>query len=218
MELDNLKTAWQKQEIKPRVSREEILQLVQRKSRNVVQYILWISLAELLLVLGLMLYYLFNGEGATVPTFLQRVGLHETPRIRQDFAHLYFALKIFTLLVTSWFVYRFFRAYREIRVEANLAKFIRQLLGFQATVRRFILVNFLMMVLFIAVIGAIVLHNMRLQNLSMDTKIILALTTGSLLSVAIAGLLVWVYYRVVYGFLLADLRRNLKQLQEMERE
>ena len=61
-DLDSFKKTWQEQEVKEKYDNQEIIQMLNRKSRNNVRYILWISLLEFLMFLGITLYYVFLGN------------------------------------------------------------------------------------------------------------------------------------------------------------
>lgn len=47
-DLDNFKKTWQEQPVQEKYDNTEILQMLNKKSRNYVKYIFWISVVELL--------------------------------------------------------------------------------------------------------------------------------------------------------------------------
>ncbi|MGZ5265037.1 MAG: beta-carotene 15,15'-monooxygenase, partial [Kaistella sp.] len=56
-DLDNFKKTWQEQEVQPKYNSTEIEAMLNKSSRNYVKYILWISIAEFLIILGMNFYY-----------------------------------------------------------------------------------------------------------------------------------------------------------------
>ena len=58
-DLDNFKKSWQEQEVQPKYNSTEIEAMLNKSSRNYVKYILWISIAEFLIILCMNIYYTF---------------------------------------------------------------------------------------------------------------------------------------------------------------
>jgi hypothetical protein len=63
-DLDNLKKTWQEHKVEPKYSNTEIEAMLNKSSRNYVKYILWISIAEFLVILCLNIYYTFSSDDA----------------------------------------------------------------------------------------------------------------------------------------------------------
>ena len=59
---------------------------------------------------------------------MKKLGLKITQDIEMNFGHLYFALKIFSFLITAGFVLLFYRNYKKIKVECNLKNLIVQII------------------------------------------------------------------------------------------
>lgn len=217
--IDELKKNWQEQTISPKYGNSEILEMLNKKSRNYVKYIFWISLAEFLLFFGITLYYVFLGDDSqSFINILQRLGVEKTEKLEADIAHLYFILKIASLLMTAFFVVKFYINYRKIQVEANLKRFILQIIRFKKIVNAFIIANILLLVISIAVLTKFIFEAMASQNLQLNHSTFIGFLVGLGISMVLCVVLIWGYYRIVYGIIIQKLSRNLEQLKEIEAE
>lgn len=218
-DIDQLKKTWQEQDKEQLYNKNEILEMLNQKSRNYVKYILWISMAEFL-VFGILTlaYSIYGNETNSLLNLLTKIGLNPTQTIKADIAHINFIIKIISLLVTGIFVLIFYKNYSRINIEANLKQFILQIFRFKKTVRYFILTNVLLLVAFNLIIASIVYTYIQQQDLQLQVYNwwILVLTTVFTCIISIA--LIFIYYKILYGIILKKLSKNLKQLQEIEKE
>lgn len=216
-DLDSLKEQWQTQPLTQKYGAPEILEMLNKKSRNYVKYIYYISIAEFTLFIAIALYYLLSGDdlGDFMKT-VGKLGIENPDRYREIFSVLYTVIKVSSLLVSSFFVVRFYKAYKKIKVEENLKKFILQIVAFRKTVNLFILVNILLIVLFIGMIITFLFALLYQESVQIDSPTLYGLATGMIVSTILSVVLIWGYYRLVYGILMGRLGRNLKQLQQIE--
>lgn len=218
-DIDQFKKTWQGQEVNQRYNSSDIEEMLNKKSRNYVKYILWISVAELVVILLMNAYYIFYGDDtASIMNILEKIGVQKTAAVEKDLAHLYFVLKIFSILMTSAFVYLFFESYRRINVEANLKKFIMQIIKFKKTVNAFIFMNIALLILFTFAVTGFTLYIISRQNIHLNNPTLIGFITGFVLMLLICVGLIWIYYRVVYGIIMSRLGRNLEQLKKIEEE
>ncbi len=216
-DLDSFKETWQQQPVQPKYDTSEIESMLNKSSRNYVKYILWISLVEFVLILGANLYYTFLGEDtADLVSVLGKLGIDNSDQFQNTLTQLYLALKMVSLALTGIFVYLFYQNYRKINVEANLKKLILQIIKFKKTVQLFILANILLVILFTLILGIFTFSVLAQQNIELTNPTIIGFVTGLLLTMGISVVLIWIYYRVVYGFILRRLGKNLEQLQNIE--
>ncbi|AZI23335.1 beta-carotene 15,15'-monooxygenase [Chryseobacterium taklimakanense] len=216
-DIDNLKKQWQEQPVPDKYNNSEILKMLNSKSRNYVKYIFWISVAEFLLFLVMNIFYVFQkGGDDSFMHIMEKLGVEKTTKFEADYAHLYFIMRVVSLLVTGFFVVKFYLNYRQIHVEENLKKFILQIMKFRKTVSLFILTNILLLVFFMAILTMFVLNTISSQNLQMDHPTFIGFLVGLGISTAISIFLIWLYYRVVYGIIMGRLGKNLEQLREIE--
>lgn len=216
-DIDSLKKQWQEQPVPDKYDNSEILKMLNSKSRNYVKYIFWISVAEFLLFLVMNIIYVFQtGGDDSFMHIMEKLGVEKTAKFEADYAHLYFIMRVVSLLVTGFFVVKFYLNYRQIHVEENLKKFILQIMKFRKTVSLFILTNILLLVFFMAILTMFVLNTISSQNLQMDHPTFIGFLVGLGISTAISIFLIWLYYRVVYGIIMGRLGKNLEQLREIE--
>ncbi len=217
-DLDSFKKTWQDHKVEPKYSNTEIESMLNKSSRNYVKYILWISIAEFLVILCLNIYYTFSSDdAATFIKTLERLGVKNTLELQADFAHLYFVLKIVSLLVTAFFVIRFYQNYMKIHVESNLKKLILQIIKFKKTVNLFILTNIVLLLAFTGVLTVFTFRVLSQQSIHLNHPTLIGFVVGLLLMTVLSVVLIWVYYRIVYGILLKRLGRNLTELQKIDR-
>ena len=218
-DLDQFKKSWQEQEVSPKYNSTEIEAMLNKSSRNYVKYILWISCAEFLVILGMNVYYLFAGEDSqTYINILEKLGVKNSIEVQSNFAHLYLALKVVSLILTACFVVKFYWNYKKITIESNLKKLITQIITFKKTVNLFILANIFLMILYTVVLVIFTNWILFEQHISLPKSTLIGFYIGFGLMMAISVLLIWFYYRVVYGIILKKLSENLLELKKIDSE
>lgn len=216
--IDDFKKSWQEQ-VPEVYQSSEIEAMLNKKSRNYVKYILWISIAEFLFFAAINIYTVFGTQNdSSFMDLLQKLGVNVTNSIEEDFQHLYLLLKIFSLAITAFFVIMFYNNYKRIDVENNLKKFILQIIKFKKTVNLFILTNIIVLVVFTAVLTGFTMNVLKFQSISLNNSALVGFTIGILVSLSIGILLILLYYRIVYGIIMRRLDKKLKQLQQIEQE
>ena len=216
-DLDSFKETWQQQPVLPKYDTSEIESMLNKSSRNYVKYILWISLVEFILILGANLYYTFLGEDTTdLMSVLGKLGIDNSDQFQTTLTQLYLALKMVSLALTGIFVYLFYQNYRKINIEANLKKLILQIIKFKKTVQLFIVANIALVILFTLILGIFTFSVLAEQNIELTNPTLIGFIAGLILTMAISVVLIWIYYRVVYGLILRRLGKNLEQLQNIE--
>ncbi|MEI3790079.1 MULTISPECIES: beta-carotene 15,15'-monooxygenase [unclassified Chryseobacterium] len=216
-DLDSFKKTWQEQPVQPKYDSNEILQMLNKKSRNYVKYIFWISVAEFLFFSVLGLFYFFQDEESdSFRKILEKLGAQKAPEIETNFDHAYLAIKILSLLITAYFVLKFYQNYRKIRIEENLKGLIIRIIKFKKTVNAFILISIALLVAFTFVFTAFIFYALNSQNVRPDNSNLIIVIIGIIVSTVLCVLLIWLYYRLVYGIIIRKLDKNLKQLKDIE--
>ena len=216
-DLDSLKKTWQEQPVQEKYNDNEILTMLNRNSRNYMKYIFWISVAEFAIFSVFGLYYFIQGnENNSFLIFLEKLGINKNPEIEYNLGGGYFTVKIITLIVTGYFVIKFYKNYRKIKVDEDLKNFITRILNFNKTVNAFIITNIILFVMFTLTLTLFVLYTISSQNLILESSTITSFILGFALSTVICVLLIWCYYRLVYGIIMTKLNRNLNQLKEID--
>ena len=218
-DIDSLKKTWQDQSISDGYDQHDIEVMLNKKSRNYVRYILWISIAEFI-VFGLINFIaLFSTNFHTDFTnILNKLQIKNQTQVEFSLDRIYNWMKVLSLLITGIFVIVFYRNYKKIDVESNLRKFIRHIISFKKTVNLFIFSNIFLLVLFIGSMISLLTITIRQQNIHVDNPTFWSLIFAVCLSLLISIVLILIYYKLAYGILLKRLSRNLKQLEKIESE
>lgn len=216
-DLDSFKKTWQEQPVQPKYDSTEILQMLNRKSRNYVKYIFWISVMEFLFFSVLGLFYFFQDEESdSFRKILEKLGAQEAPEIETNFDHAYLAIKIISLLITAYFVLKFYQNYRKIKIEENLKGLIIRIIKFKRTVNAFILISIALLVAFTFIFTSFIFYILNSQNVQPSNSNLIIVIIGIIVSTILCVLLIWLYYRLVYGIIIRKLDRNLKQLKDID--
>lgn len=216
-DLDSFKKTWQEQPVQEKYYDDEILKMLSKKSRNYVKYILWISIAEFLFLSILGAYYIFqNNEANSFLKILEKFGVKITPELYHNFNNIYFGLKILSICITAFFVYKFYKNYHLIKIEENLKKYIINIIKFKKTVNAFILINILIIAVFASALTIFGIYAIRNQNTALANSSIVAFLVSFIISIICCIALIWAYYRLAYGILIKRLDKNLNQLKEID--
>ena len=215
--IDQFKKSWQEQPVSDVYNTSEIEGMLNKKSTNYVKYIFWISVAEFLLFSVMGIFYFFqNEEDNGFLNILEKLGAQKTQQIESSFDIIYWILKVSSLIVTAYFVLKFYQNYRKIRIEENLKGLITRILTFKKTVNAFILISILLLVAFTSIFTIFIFYSLNEQNVEPKSSELTIFVVGIIVTTAFSVLLIWLYYRLVYGIIMSKLDKNLKQLREID--
>ncbi|WP_413512505.1 hypothetical protein [Myroides odoratus] len=200
-ELDLLKKHWNANHNFPKVSKDEIKEMIHKKSSSIVMWIFIISIIEFL-CLNLASFFLFN-EDSDLKTNNSEV-----------FEYIVNNIDYFSGLISVVFIILFYMKYRKICVADNTKNLMKQILQTKKTVNYYIAINIsLILCLFVFAITSI---------LSMDSDpthglqfFLVAIGLFFLVCLVFFGI-IWLYYRIVYGILIKRLMKNYKDLEQIE--
>lgn len=210
-ELELLKKDWQKKEQKhPKLTYSQIYDMLFKKSTSIVKWIFIISIAELLLWLGLSLV-----TPKSSYEIIEILGM-------LDYV-MYINLIHYPVFII--FIYLFYKNYSAIRVTDSTKKLMNSILKTRKTVRYFVIYNVSIFILSIVMINFfyITKSDLLLEYLSSEYGpqvtqegffagfIAIQVVFGLLM----VGLLI-LFYRLIYGILLKRLNNNYKELQRIE--
>ena len=218
-DIDSLKKTWQDQEIADDYNQSEIESMLNKKSRNYVKYILWISIAEFVIFGFINFVALFSADYHTdFTSILDKLHIRDQSEVEFSLDRIYYWMKIFSLIITGVFVLIFYMNYKKINVESNLKKFITHIISFKKTVNLFIFSNIFLLVLFIGSFTSFLVITIKKQNIHIDNPTFWGLITGVVFSLLICIIMILLYYKLAYGILLKRLSRNLTQLEQIDSE
>lgn len=216
-DLDSFKKTWQEQLVQEKYNNREILQMLNRKSRNYVKYIFWISVFEFFFFSVMGLFYFFQGDETNgFLSYLEKLGAKKTPEVENSFDNIYLILKILSLAVTAYFVFKFYQNYKKIRIEENLKGLITRIIKFKKTVNAFILISILLLVAFTSIFTIFIFYSLNSQNIQPENSELTIFIIGIIVTTGLSVLLIWLYYRLVYGIIMKKLDKNLIQLKEID--
>ena len=203
--LDHLKDIWKNQsESSMTFSKEDIHDMVHRRSSSIVKWILIISILEFALPYMILPF----------------TGLNAGKKVSEQFdlnlSHLITYYSIFHFVVIGIFIYYFYKNYRNISAGSSVKALLGNILRTRRTVKYYIYYN-------ITIMGILGIHSFYmifnsesfLEQLPAGTDMTLIWVVAiGLYSIAL--LLVWVFYRLVYGFFLRKLKKNYAELKKRE--
>ncbi len=212
-ELDLLKKDWQKREAHlPQLTYEEIHKMLWKKSSSIVKWILIISILEI-----------------TLPNLL-----YLSPSLQKDpffsnvngFNTVFIVFNIFYYSVVAYFIYQFYRRYKEISVLASAKNLMRQIIKTRKTVKHYIIFCLSMSLVFFALFtfGIYLSDELLLafDGVAEKTKEIplekirtTAIWILSIAAIVFTAIVAGIYF-LLYGLLLRKLKRNYKELKQLE--
>lgn len=199
-QLENIKDLWKSQsEPSINYSKDELFGMMHQKSSSVVKWILMLSIIEFVIP---NLTFLLTDYKASVQ-FNEKYGLSSTMGI-------YFAIHFVVIL---GFIYLFYRNYKSICVGTSVKNLMKDIIKTRKTVKYYIYYNILMA----AVIGFHMFYRIFnsetfLANLPENTNINVIWVISIVLFVLVL-LIVWLLYRLIFGFFLKKLNRNYEELR-----
>jgi len=213
-ELELLKKDWHKKsESLPKLSFNELYAMIWKRSSSIVKWIFIISILEFTLP---HLVYL-------IPSAREGMELYE----ELGLSYLIWGITVVQYLVVFYFIFQFYKRYREISALDNAKELMRKIIRTRKTVKNYIffaLSMFLLIFLIIAIgilfsDGNSFLHVFQLEgkklNISVDKLkwIMSGVMIGmGVICTAILGLV----YFLIYGLLLRKLDKNYAELRRLE--
>jgi MFS family permease len=211
-ELDLLKKDWQKKETNlPRLTYEEIYKMIWKKSSSVVRWIFYISIIEFLLPHLLYLIPSFRNEMDY--NFAKSLGIN----------NWIIALTIIQYAVAIYFIFQFYRRYREISVLDDAKKLMKKIFRTRRTVKHYVLFCLAMVLLIFGVFivgmalddNLVETLNIKNQNVDPDQLKWLLIGVMTVAGILFTGVLAGIYF-LLYGLLTRKLSRNYIELKRME--
>ncbi|MFT6369892.1 MAG: hypothetical protein ACJAUQ_001023 [Maribacter sp.] len=212
-ELELLKRDWQKKDAElPKLSYEDIHKMIWKKSSSIVKWIVIISILEF--TLPQLLIFAPPMEGAM--QIYDSIGVTN---------HI-FALSLVIYAVALYFIFQFYRRFKEISVLDDSKNLMKKILKTRKTVKHYVFfsLSMVMVTIIIMIIGVYLNDDIThivpelkdsLQNISPDKlKITLMLTIG-IIGILLTLLMGGVYF-LLYGLLLRKLNKNYAELKRLE--
>ncbi len=207
-ELDILKKDWNTEsgEFKSYAD-SDIYPMLYKKSSSIVKTLFYISIAELVfwLLASILPYYLSS-------TFKEKLETsYENP--------LFLGLNIFSYLVIFLFIYLLYKSYRAISSTDSAKKLMENILKIRKVIKYYVIFNLAMIFLSIP-LSLYFEYNenpmFHQQIIEFNTNQMLILYLIVVLVAGVFLILLWLFYRLIYGVLLKRLNRNYNELKKLE--
>lgn len=212
-ELELLKKDWQnKDEHLPKLSYDEIYKMIWKKSSSIVKWIFYISIIEF--VIPHLLYLIPSMRNSSLDIYSD-LGLNKTVLF----------VSIAQYVVVFYFIYQFYKRYKEISVLDSAKKLTANILKTRKTVKHYVFFSLSMVLLSFAilVVGIYFSNNVtEIFDLKGDLGempeekvkwIIMAVFSG--VGVLFTFIFGGIYF-LLYGLLTRKLRKNYRELQKLE--
>ena len=207
-ELELLKKHWQQDAVDDKqITSKQIYPMLLKKSSSIVKTLFYISIAELLFWIAINFLPLLSSS------YQEKV---EHAAINGP---LMTALTIFTFVVIAVFIFLLFKAHRNISVTDSAKKLMESIIKTRKIIKYYVLYNLIMVPISIVVVLYYIIKE--------DTKIaesIAQFTTPQLLVglgiflvfTMVFVIVIWLFYKLIYGILMKRLNRNYEELRKLE--
>lgn len=207
-ELDLLKKDWNKESTTKKLSVKDIYPMLHKKSSSIVKTLFYISIAELIF------WILIN----SIPFFSSDEYRQRLEAVYQN-DYILTGLTVFSYAVIILFVYLLYKSYKSISTTDSAKKLMESILKTRKIIKYYVLYNLIVAGLSLIIGFYYALHNTPNATIDFSTisdkkmfVIILVIT----LFTAVFVLIIWLFYRLIYGLLLKRLNRNYKELKKLE--
>jgi hypothetical protein len=207
-ELELLKKDWNKQSEHKKLSVNDIYPMLHKKSSSIVKTLFYISIGELLL------WILIN----FIPYTFSDAYRKQLDNMYSN-EHILIGINVFGYGIILLFIYLLFKSHKAISVTDNAKKLMESILRTRKIVKYYVIYNLVMAFISMAVgsyfafVHSPELHD-TISHLNNKQLIIMyAITLGI---TAAFVFMIWLFYKLIYGWLLKRLNRNYKELQKLE--
>ncbi|KAB5485687.1 hypothetical protein [Flagellimonas hadalis] len=210
-ELELLKKDWQKREADlPKLSYDQIYGMTWKKSSSIVKWIFYISLIELVFWAAINIIF---SDSETMEE-LKALHIHKVIMV----------LNIVNYGIILYFIYKFYINYRKISFTDSSRKLMKAILKVKRTVTQYVWFNLIIFTTYLIInMYGVLLYAPEGQKIvqaaSEDGNSFsfwAMVITISVIFTALVLLLIWLFYKLLYGILLKRLRENYNELKKLE--
>ena len=209
-ELELLKQDWKKQDVNlPHIETNKLDEMIHKRSSSLTRWILIIAILEFIFWMGL------NVVTSTKDTINDLKSLH--------IYKIDIALIVLNCSVLLFFIFRFYKNYKDIQTTDNARKLMRKILKVRRTVNYYVIYNLsFLFVSAIMIMTAMYFYDPKVKKMLEISDTGHGNITSWGLALLSAGVIVvllivfWLFYKLLYGMLMRRLKRNYKQLNKLE--
>jgi len=210
-ELDLLKRDWKKNEHSfPKITEQEIYAMLHKKSSSIVKWIFIISILEMI---AWSLISFFTAD----ENYLKTLESYHIKTLVNTFT-------VINYIVIFSFIFLFYRNFKSINTTDSVKSLMKNILKTRKTVQYYIWYNLVMIgIIFITMMVATCIYDERFNRMSGQFE---GNDQGMLFWMMILGFtviffgifvgIIWLFYRLVYGFLLRRLYKNYEELKKID--
>lgn len=207
-ELDLLKKDWNKENKAFKSYKDsDIAPMLHKKSSSIVKTLFYISIAELVfwLLAGILPYFLSS-------TFKEKLETsYEHPII--------VGFNILSYCIILLFIYFLYKSYKAISTTDNAKKLMESILKTRKVIKYYVVFN--LSLIFLSVPLAFYFEyndnpEFHQQILEASTQQMIVIYAVVAMTAAIFLVLIWLFYRLIYGVLLKRLNKNYDELKKLE--
>lgn len=208
--LEKYKKVWINQpEESNKLSAVEIYKLAHSKSSSIVKWIF---------IIGILEFVLWTGINLFIPDSFYKI--YEDLNL-MGFVHVFTVLYYIVIIV---FLYLFYKNYKKISIIDSTKKLIHNILGVRKTVKYYVIYNLVAVILVSIIVNTTMFSDTNKlmeianpKNLAMDLNQVITITVISqIIALLIILVLLWLFYKLIYGILLKKLNRNYKELAKLD--
>ena len=207
-ELDLLKKDWNKENKAFKSYKDsDIAPMLHKKSSSIVKTLFYISIAELVfwLLAGILPYFLSS-------TFKEKLETSYEHQIIVGF-------NILSYCIILLFIYFLYKSYKAISTTDNAKKLMESILKTRKVIKYYVVFN--LSLIFLSVPLAFYFEyndnpEFHQQILEASTQQMIVIYAVVAMTAAIFLVLIWLFYRLIYGVLLKRLNKNYDELKKLE--
>lgn len=202
-ELEILKRDWKKKENSfNQVSEKEIYGMLHKRSSSIVKWILIISILEFLFLRILDISTFFDEDYSN----------------QMKLNHIYEFEKYVTLLnffVLSIFIYYFYKNFKSINNSSSVKKLMTDIINTRKTVKYYVWYNLILVgISSMFIIFSMFNYNKQINSFYLENKLFFIFI--GLTIVVFIIVIIWLFYKLIYGILLKRLLNNYKELEKID--
>ncbi|KOY52766.1 hypothetical protein [Polaribacter dokdonensis] len=207
--LDNYKKAWENQpEESNKLSSVEIYKMAHSRSSSIVKWIF---------IIGILEFIFWTAINLTIPDSFYKV--YEDLEL-MGFLNFFMVLHY---VIIAIFLFLFYKNFRRVSLVDNTKNLINRILKIRKTVKYYVFYNLATVFLGSIILNIVMFSDnnklmkvMNPDNLALDMQQVITITVISqIIALVIILVLLWLFYKLVYGILLRKLNKNYKELVKL---
>lgn len=207
--LDNYKKVWKNQpEDSNKLTSAEIYKMAHSRSSSIVKWIF---------IIGILEFIFWTAINLTIPDSFYKI--YEDLDLM---GYLNFFM-VLHYIVIAIFLFLFYKNFKRVSLVDNTKKLINRILKIRKTVKYYVFYNLATVFLGSIILNMVMFSDnnklmkvMNPDNLALDIKQVITITVISqIIALVIILVLLWLFYKLVYGILLRKLNKNYKELVKL---